>query len=328
MIKARIVIILFTLFYVSANAAEMILPENEKYLDAFYTQLDKVGWNVELKGKVISIGARDYSEENELAEHAEDKTEISVRLYNNLGLNKGDILYIIDSKNLVIGKLKVIDIFKSFSFGYILIGDVSKNPVLYNSKGDYYFENDQLGEAINQYKNAIEADKNNPEAHINLGYIYLKQELLQLAGLEFKEAEKYKSRIIDNEDKYFLFKGMAEVRFREAYYTRIPDDIRNKYIRDGIEYSKLALEIFPDSKEVNFYLGIFYYKNSNPSDIKAKEYLLKVISLDQNNIDAFIALAELYEKHKNKDKAISYAEQALKIDPANDKAKFILNKLK
>ena len=97
------------------------------------------------------------------------------------------------------------------------------------------------------------------------------------------------------------------------------------YINEGIKYSKEALRIYPDSKEANFYLGIFYYKNPEPSDVDAKNQFLKVIDLDPNNIDAYIALAELYYKHRNKKKARYFAEQALRIDPANDRAKFILS---
>lgn len=346
MLKSTASIIFILLLLSSLNAAEMILHENERYLNAFYTQVDKIGWKVELKGKITSIGAREYSRENELAQRLEDKTKITVRLYNNTGIDKGDIIYVIDNKNLIIGKLLVVSVFYSKSLGYIMTGEgnlrlanindrvvkrieqSSGNSVLYNSKGDYYYENGELGEAISQYKSAIEIDSRNPESHINLGYIYLKKELLQLAALEFKEAEKNQSRIIDNEDKYLLFKGLTEVRYKEAYYTRLSDELRNKYITEGIKYSKKALEIYPDSGEVNFYLGIFYYKNINPSDVKAKDHFLKVIAVDQDNVDAYIALSELYEKHKNKSKAISYAEKALEIDPASDRAKFILNKLK
>ncbi len=327
-------------------AADMLLPEDEKYTKAFYTQLDETGWDVELKGKIISISARENLKESDISQKIQDKTRASARLYNNYGINIGDTLYIINPDHLIVGKLTVYSVFKTRALGYLLIGDgnlrlvnigdtlVSKvdiqaeNAYVYKAKGDHSQETGQEGEAISYYQSAIEIDKGNAEAHLSLGYIYLNNDMLEFAANELLEAEKYKKRIYDNEDKFLLYKGLSEVRFKQAYFTRLPDDLRNRYINDGIDFCKEALEIYQGSVEINYYLGVFYYKNKQPLDVNAKEQFLKVISLDQNYIEAYIALAELYERHNNKDRAVSYAEEALKIDPANDRAKFILEKLK
>jgi Tfp pilus assembly protein PilF len=347
-------VFLIILFPCYLFPGEMILHENEKYLKIFYTQSDNSGWNAELKGMIISTGAdyginNDFDEEGikkNLIEDVEGKTGVFVRLYNRLGINIGDILYVVNGSNLIIAKIKVVSIFESRSFGYLLTGsgefgltnsgdrvvqrsqDIARGAYLNNARADYYKENNRAGEAIEYYKKTLDKDKGNPEAHISLANIYLESNMNQLAMREFKEAEKNSARLYDNEDKFLLYKGMCQVRFNEAYYTSIPDNLRNNYIKEGMEYSLKALEIFPDSREVNFYLGVFYYKNINPSDEKARNQFLKVIGIDSENADAFIALAELYEKHNNKDRALSYAEQALKVDPANDRAKLIYNRLK
>ena len=130
---------------------------------------------------------------------------------------------------------------------------------------------------------------------------------------------------LNNEDKYLLFKGLAEIRFREVYYIKLPNKLRKKYINEGIKYSQEALKINSDSVEVNFYLGVFYYKNSKPKDIEAKKQFLKVIDLDSENTDAYIALSELYYRNGNKSRAGFYADKALKIDPVNERAKFMQN---
>jgi tetratricopeptide (TPR) repeat protein len=174
----------------------------------------------------------------------------------------------------------------------------------------------------------LEVDKNNPEAHLSLGYIYLNDNMLEYAFNEFNEIQKQKRRLYDNEDKFLLYKGLAETRYKQVYYTKIGADLRNKYTNDGIEYCKKALQIYPDSKDVNYYLGVFYYKNIEPSDALAKDQFVKVITLDQENVEAYLALAELYDKHNNKSKAVFYAEQALRLDPVNDRVKFILKRLK
>jgi len=345
----RIKFIFLFITAISINAlyaGDMILHKSEKNLKAYHTKMDNVGWDAELKGKIILISAN-YKNMSDVADKIKDKTTASIRLFNKIGIEIGDVLYSIDNNNLINGKISVTSIFYTKTLGYIMLGNGNlrlvnsgdrvvkriidhntKNAFVSKGKGDYYREIGETGKAISFYKSALEVDKGNAEAHISLGYIYLNDDMFEYSYNEFNEAQKNIVRLYDNEDKYFLYKGLSEVRFKQAYYTKLPDELRNKYIDEGIKYSKQALDIYPDSKEVNYYLGIFYFKNEQPSDVMAKDQLLKAISLDNNNVDAFLGLAELYEKHNNKTKAASYAEQALKIDPVNDRAKSILKKFK
>ncbi len=344
--RSAVLLIALILIPFSLNSATMLLPVDEKYLQAYYTQQDVIGWKTELKGKILLIGAETRSS-SDMSEKIQDRTNASVRLYNNLDLEIGDLLYVINDDNLIVAKINITSIFYTGAFGYLLLGkgnmrlantgdrvvrridsEHSRNAYALNGKGDYCKETGQTGKAISFYKSALEIDKNNPEAHIALGYIYLNDDMIEYAYHEFMEAYKLKRRPYDNEDKYLLYKGLAEVRFKQAYYIKLPDHLRNKFINEGIDYCKQALTINPDSKEVNYYLGIFYYKNSQPQDVMAKEQFLKVIMLDHDNIEAYLALAELYDKHENKSKAASFAEQVLKIDPMNDRAKYFLKKLR
>ncbi|MFH0977381.1 MAG: tetratricopeptide repeat protein [Spirochaetota bacterium] len=345
LIKILLIIIILGIIN-KMYAAEMILPEKDKFLKAYYTQADNLGWDVELKGKITLIGAK-YKNESGIVDKIKDKTNASVRLYNNIGIGTGDELYVIDSNNLIISKITVDSVFDTKTFGYLLLGygnfrlanpgdrvvqriDAvhSRKAYVYNGKADYHQNTGQTGQAISFYKKSLEVDKNNPEAHLSLGYLYLKDDMLEYAYNEFNEILKQKRRLYDNEDKFLLYKGLAETRFKQVYYTKIGNELRSKYINDGIEFSKKALQIYPDSKDVNYYLGVFYYKNSQPSDALAKEQFVKVIELDQENVEAYLALAELYDKHNNKPKAVFYAEQALKLDPVNDRVKFILKRLR
>ncbi len=345
-IKYQIIICLIYNFIPgsSGNAADMLLNKDNANLKVFYTEDDGAGWNAVLKGKVVSIGVKSESESNEISGMVYDKTQVSVRLYNRDGLKVDDTLFVINRRNLIVSRIKVKSIFKTMSFGYMLIGsgnfflanpgdrvvqesdsEYSKHAYIYKARGDYYRRLGQIGKAINNYKRAIELDIGNPEAHLELGYIYLKDDMHQFAFTEFNEARKRIARLYDNEDKYLLLKGMAEVRFDEVYFKEIPDNLRTKYIGEGIQYSKEALEVYPDSKDVNFYLGTFYYKNPEPDDVKAKKQFLRVIEIDPDFVSPYVSLSELYFKHKNKDKARLYADKALKLDPANERARFIHN---
>ena len=346
-----IFILFLNLFYTgqySASAADMILDKREQFLKSYYTKGDSVGWDVELKGKIIGLGA-DQKIDYAVADKVQDNTSASARLYNNLGILIGDLLYVVDDNNLIVGKMTVTSVFRTGTFGYLALGtgklrlvsignrvvqrvnsnaDKSKNAFVYRGKGDVSQESGETGKAINYYKNALSVDKNFPEAHLSLGYIYLNDDMLEYANVEFKQAEKNIKRLYDAEDRYYLYKGLSEVRFKQAYYVNINAAIRARYIKEGIEYCKNALNIYPDSKEVNYYLGIFYYRNTEPSDVLARDHLLKVISLDESNVEAYLALADLYDRHDNKEKAVTFAELALKIDPVNEKAKYYIKKLK
>ncbi|MBN2401330.1 MAG: tetratricopeptide repeat protein [Spirochaetes bacterium] len=345
--KSLIIIIIISAIPYWSDSAEMILPESQKYLQAYYTKGDAIGWKVELKGKVTILSA-DLKVDTNVSDKAEDYTSASARLYNNIGISIGDVLYIIDENNLINGKIVVSSLFKTQTFGYLIVGKGKlrlvntgdrvvkrvvenvqlKNASVYKSKGDIHREIGETGKAISFYKEALQGDKNNPEAHLSLGYLYLDDDMLEYAYSKFKEAEKYERRLYDNEDRYYLYRGLSEVRFKQAYYIKTTSALREKYINNGIEYCKKALNIYPDSVDVNYFLGIFYYRNAEPSDLMARDHLLRVITLDGKNIEAYLALAELYDKHDNKLKAVSYAERALKIDPANDRAKNIIRKLK
>jgi tetratricopeptide (TPR) repeat protein len=329
-----------------SNAADMIMEERQRFFQAYYTQGETKGWNVELKGKIMVLGA-DLKVDSAVADKVQEHTSASARLYNNIGISLGDVLYIVDDNSLIVGKMKVTSVYKTDTFGYLVIGagklrlvnvgnrvvqrvssDQNTNAFVYRGKGDISQDIGETGKAISYYKNALTVDRNNPEAHLSLGFIYLNDDMLEYANNEFKEAEKQERRLYDNEDKYQLYKGLTEVRFKQAYYIKTTNVLRARYIKEGIDYSKKALNIYPDSKEVNYFLGMFYYRNTEPSEVLAKDQLLKVIKLDENNIEAYLALAELYDKHDNKEKAVLYAEQALKIDPANERVKFLIKKLK
>ncbi len=311
-------------------------------LKVFYHEQDIGGWNAVLVGRLESIGTKAELEKDDITATAQDKSQATVRLYQAEGIRQGDELFLVNDRNLVVSRIIAKTLFKSASFGYMLVGygnlrlartgnrvvqrvedQYSQYAYIYGSRGDYYRETGDDGEAIKHYKKAIELDRGNPEAHLALGLLYLKDDMLQFAFREFSESYKRIARLYDKEDRFSLLKSMAETRYREAYFTRIPGELRTKYIKEGIRYAEEALGVYPESKEAHFYLGVFNYRNPDRSDVKARDHLLKVLELDPENVDACLILAEMYYNHGNKDKARSFAEQAIKIDGTNERARYI-----
>ena len=270
-----------------------------------------------LIGKLESIGMKEEYDKDDIAQSASDKSKASVRLFQSEGIRTGDEIFVINDKNLIVSRLEVKTVFKSLSFGPMLVGygnlrlakagnrvvqrveeQYSKYAYIYGARGYYYKATGDDGEAIKNYKKGDRTRRGNPEAHLALDYCTLKTTCCNSrSGI----LEAYRVfRECDKEDRYTLLRSMAETRYREAYFTRIPGDIRTGYIKDGLRYAEQALAMYPDSREAHFYLGIFHYRNPDRSDVKARDHMLKVLELDPENVDACLILAELYYNHGNR----------------------------
>lgn len=318
----------------------------QERVKVFYTEVDEKGWTAIPRGEVHSVGVRGDSHTQELLKMAQPRSSVTVRLYSAEGIKKGDQLFVVNHRNLIVARVDVKSMYQSETFGPMLIGhgnfkytrtgftvvqkvddNYSKYAYIYKARGDFFRNNGETGKAIELYKKSLEMDRTYPEAHIALGYIYLKDEVLPFASKEFSEAYREIDRIYDNEDRYLLLKGLARTRYRMAYEYTISNTARKGLISEGIKYAEEALKIYPDSREVNLYLGMFYLKNPEPQDVKAKTQFLKVIQVDPMNADAYLALAELYRKHENTGKAREYARKALEVRPDSVEARRLINKL-
>ncbi|GEM_PF-242489 len=346
-LRALSLVCLFLLFTASGSRAVMLQAPAPQRMKVFYSETDFEGWDAVLKGKIISLGIREDAHKNDLMKIAQDKTKATIRLSDREGIKVGDTLLVINQRNLVVARIEVASIFKSRSFGYLLVGygnlrlanpehrvvqradeEISKYAFIYKSRGDYHNEIGNTGKSISFYKRAIELDRKNPEAHLSLGRIYLEKNLLQFALKEFDAAYKEMRRLYDNEDKYLLLKSMVDARYQGIRYYRLPSSLKETFKKEGIQYCTEALEIYPKSKEIHFLLGMLYFIKPEPSDVKAKNQFLKVIEMDPENVEAYVHLAVLYKKHKNDEKAEYFTKQALERDPANTRARHILKLLR
>jgi tetratricopeptide (TPR) repeat protein len=342
-----LIIITVLLKFNYAFPADMICSNGNMQLRIFYTERDFTGWDAVLKGEVLSFSINENSYNNDLMRVAQDKTKVLVRLYNSDGIKKGDNLFIINDRNLIVSRVEVKSIFDSKTFGKLLVGhgmfrlarkgdrvaqrisdENSRYAFIYKSRGDYFNETGKTGEAISNYKKAIELDGGHPESHISLGWIYLKQNLIQFALKEFDAAYRGSGRTYDREDKYLMLLGMVEARYRGMTAYKIPADLRSKFKEEGIKYSKEALEIYPESKDINYYLALLYMIKPDESDLQAKNQLIKVIEIDPENINAYLNLALLYEKYNNHKKSLFYAEKAVKMDPLNTQARNVYKQIR
>jgi tetratricopeptide (TPR) repeat protein len=312
----------------------------------FYTQNDQTGWRAVVLGRVLSLGAREIADK-ELRQLAQEKTKVTVRLKHTEGIMPGNTLYIINDKNLIVAKFEVTTMFKSASFGYLLIGygnfrrvqkdfrvvqrkeeTASQYAYIHNARGDYHREKGDKAQAIFEYEKAIKKNSAHAESHIALGNIYLADGVYEYALKEFYEAYKTRDFIHDKEELFQLYKGIIQIHYYNAYESQVIDtEGVQRNIENGMETAKDALLHFPDDPEIHFYLGSFYYNNPNPDDIKARDHMIKVIEEDQWNVEAHVILARLYLRHDNEEKALHYTEKALELDPTNAGAQSLFTEL-
>jgi len=338
--------ILSFLFLPSFVFSNMINRNGNHYIKVFYTQHDFLGKSAVLKGKIISFSVNQDLKKNNLFGHLVEKTSVTIRLYDREGLKAGDELFVVDNNNLIVSRLRIKYIFKSQSLGDLLIGtgnfrlsrlgfkvvqifsgNQSKNAYIYVARGNYFKEVNKYGKAIREYKKAIGLDLGNPSAHLELGEIYFKKDVLNFASREFLQAYKSIGRLYDNNDKFRLLKYLTTVRFKE-YYNFYVRKNKQKIRRDAIKFGQEALEIYPASEKINFMLGILFLKSNKANDVRAKKYFLKALKINPENIKANIALAELYFKYKNPIKSKFYIDMVLKNEPTNRRALQILNYIK
>jgi len=340
----RIAALTLIIFFIAVSArANMLVDSGDLRLKVFVSMTDREGWYAVQKGKIVSYSSKDEYSAKDLFEKAQDKSKATVRLYDAEGINEGDTLYVINDKNLITAKMTVRTVFHSMSFGPMLVGygnfrlssvgdrviqraedEKARYAYIYKARGDYYENIGSQGEAVREYKNALDADKNNPSAHLALGLVYMNQGLDQFAMRELQEAHKNINRLYDNEDKFLLLKSIADINYRQVYESFVPAKLKNKYRDEGIRACKEALRIYPKSEKMYFYLAVFSYRNADPDDKTAKEYLLKVIEINPSYTDAYIALSELYYRHDNMEKARMYAEKAIELDSSSKGAQKML----
>jgi tetratricopeptide (TPR) repeat protein len=323
-------------------SANLKYENNSLKTKIYFSYSDKVGQDAQIKGKIISISTSELLPENELSGMVQDKTKVTVRLIDNEGLHSDNILYVIDSNNLVVSKLQVKYIFDNKTMGNMLIGygnfklsdegyrvvktttdHKAGDSFIYKSRGDYYYRIGDKGKAIAEYKKAIEMDRSNPAPRLALGLVYYNDGIYNFAYAELSAAYNSMSSIYDNEDKYILLKSLAEIRAIEAYRNVNLFENRVKFRKEGIKYCKEALRIHKNSVDVNYLLGEFYYRkieSTTDDDKQARDIFLKVVELNQMHAGANMRLSELYNKHNNKEKGLYYAKKAAESDPSNQKA--------
>jgi tetratricopeptide (TPR) repeat protein len=181
-------------------------------------------------------------------------------------------------------------------------GDPFYHHWAYNLMGNIYYREGRYYEAINEYKKAIDRDKDFTVAHYNLGSAY------NMLGEKDKAEREWR----------FVVEHSKE---------RIKESKREDMIKKG----ELEIIILVEEKKPYFYsrkyLGFLYLeKGLKEKGIEEFEEALKIVPSDP---ECHYELGKIYMSLNNKEKAIYHFEEAIKNGTKNEKeAKAFLKELR
>jgi len=258
----------------------------------------------------IYIRLKEYDKAKELLEKIKDKDEKSPKLWSNiamLNLLEGDSKEFIEA----IGKAEELD--KEFADLYIV-------------KSKEYLQSENITDALNQIKKALELDKNsiyaseeqidifykkkdfdsaisellriineykNPFLMIKLGKLYEEQKLDSKAYDIYNEALKYIPR------NPILMKRLGSIYLKMEKY------------QEAVDAFKRVLDDRPDDSEILYKLGFAYEKLKNNN--LAIDVLENSLKIDSSNIVGWKLLGEIYQKVGNQKKAKDCQNKAQKL---------------
>jgi tetratricopeptide (TPR) repeat protein len=281
-------------------AAEMRVDNEFTRIKVFYTETDAVGWDCLLKGTVMSLGMREIADE-ELRQLAQDRTKVTVRLTDRSGILEGESLYIINERNIIVARLQVHTLFRSASFGNLLIGygnfryvkqdfrvvqrsdnDRSRYAYVHKSRGDYHYRTGDIAMAMVEYEKAVELDPANPEAHAALGNLYLKKDIIDFAAVEYSRALQAVNRMYDRFDKYLLYRGLARTAYLRHSRSPLPLNSRQRkqIATEALSWANSGLRLHGHEAEMYYYQAYFYRHQERLMMLLHKNALLKAMAIE------------------------------------------------
>ncbi|MFQ5456423.1 MAG: tetratricopeptide repeat protein [Nitrospirota bacterium] len=175
---------------------------------------------------------------------------------------------------------------------------IKKSPSLYmphNNLGSVYEKEGVLDLAVREYQEALKINSDDDRIHNNLGIAYGKQGKADMAIREYKEALRI------NPDNSNTHNNLGVV-YREQGRTGMA-------VREYLE----ALKIDPDNRNTHNNLAVVYEKQG-VLDLAVREYQ-EALKINPDDGGTHNNLGVVYEKQGRADMAVREYLEALKIDP-------------
>ena len=173
-----------------------------------------------------------------------------------------------------------------------------------------YFKAGKLDEAETLYKEMLAKNPNDMDLRYRLGNIYLAKGMLNEAGAEYRQVLQM------DPNNGGAHNGLANLYYRQRKF----EDAMAEYLQ--------AIQMNPNLAEANLDLGNAYYEKKQYP--QAAVYFKKYTELAPKDAVGYFMLAKAYQVQKDSTlfpQAIAMSERAVKLDPSNDGAWYLLASL-
>jgi Flp pilus assembly protein TadD/peroxiredoxin len=182
---------------------------------------------------------------------------------------------------------------RALPFPGVLHGDAfHRNASTY---GVAFFQHGFLDQAERSFKQVIAAKPDDPEAHYNLGTLYLRQNSLQLARQQLEQTVKLRS------DHPEAWNNLGMLAAQEGH------------TEEAIRYFQQSLQFRRSYATALVNLGNLYRRQGNLSD--ADTYLKRAYESEPKNPEVSYSLGMLYARQNQNERAVQYLENAIRLRP-------------
>ena len=203
-----------------------------------------------------------------------------------------------------------------------------KNYMAYYNLGNYYSREDNLAEAVNSYKKAVEYEPNYANAHNNLGGVLLREKNFDEAILHYKRATEIipeylhffnlanalgdAGRLAEAEDTYRKALSL-DPNAADAYNNFGMVLNSDKKPDEAIASFRAALRIRPDFELVEFNLANTYSAAGKLED--AITHYAAAVRLNPQRLESYNGLGISYAMQNKMDEAAKWFRELLKVKP-------------
>ena len=222
-----------------------------------------------------------------------------------------------------------------FLFAYGCSGDTTAKKMAFVQRGDAYFADGKYAEAILEFKNAIQLDPQDAQAHYKLGLALLKRGSgpadLQEAFHSISKSVKFDATNLEAQLKlgeFFLLSRKFDKAQEKAelILEREPNNLAahlllghayggQQQLDKAIAAFQTALTLDPKRLQTYFYLGTQYQLHKEPK--AAEQTYRKALQIDPDATPTYLALGAFYAAQGQAVKAEESYKQAIALQPKN-----------
>jgi FimV-like protein len=210
-------------------------------------------------------------------------------------------------------------------------GAVHRNTFTY---GVAYYERGYFDQAMASFQETLRNNPDYPEAHYNLGSLYLQKQMRMEAKGHFQKALQLRPDYPDALNNSGLIAAEEGESDEAAHYfqeaiRRRPNNAtallnlgnlyrQNRRLEEAEQVLEKAFEFEPNDPEVNYSLGMLFAQKDDTE--RAREYLRKAVKLRPGYPEALNNLGVLYLRTGQSAEAVAALKECIRVAASFDQA--------